>query len=241
MSDKQKGAFIITQLQNEGSCTLGKILHDRGLRIKTRNAPRIDLSEIDPLRPDLLVIMGGPIGVYQQDDYPFLKDEIEILKTRLAADKPTIGICLGSQLMAAALGSKVYPGKKGKELGWAALNITQAGYDTPARHFAPEKTSMFHWHGDTFDLPAEATLLASSAQYENQIFQIGQNALGLQCHPEVRADQLKEWFVMFTGQITGKNPLVPIDDLRAQTARNIETLNMQTELFFNEWLKQRDL
>ena len=241
MSKNSKGALVLTHLQSEGSCSLGKTLQERGLRIKSLNSPRIDLNDIDPLRPDLLVVMGGPVGVYQQDDYPFLKQEIEILKARLDADKPTIGVCLGSQLMAAALGAKIYPGKQGKELGWHPITVTEKGQKTPTRHLDSQATTMFHWHGDTFNLPDNASLLAKSEMYENQIFQSGENGLGLQCHPEVRHDQLQEWFVMFTGQITGENPQLPIKILREQTAQHIETLNKQAGLFFNEWLEERGL
>jgi GMP synthase (glutamine-hydrolysing) len=189
----------------------------------------------------LLVLMGGPVGVYQADDYPFIGQEIEILKARLAADKPTIGVCLGSQMMAKALGSEVYPGTAGKELGWYPLQVNDAGKGGPARHLDGAMTEMFHWHGDTFDLPEGTELIASSAQYANQIYTHGENALGLQCHPEVMAQQLQEWFVMFTGQITGDDALVGIEQLRAETADNIETLNRQAGLFFNEWLDERGL
>lgn len=238
---KQKGALVLTHVQAEGSCMLGRTLNARGLSIKTLNVPRIDLNEIDPLRPDLLVVMGGPIGVYHAEDYPFITQEIEILKARLAADLPTIGICLGSQMMAAALGSKVYQGQKGYELGWNPLNITEEGMKGPARHFAPEKTSMFHWHSDTFDLPEGAKLLASSSTYQNQIFQIGQHGIGLQCHPEVRRERLKEWEVMFVSQVTGPNATLPLSKWRAETEAHIEALNTQSALFFNEWLEERGL
>lgn len=241
MSDKVKGALILTHLQQEGSCSLGRTLVERGFRIKTRCTPRAGLDGIDPLRPDLLVVMGGPVGVYQADDYPFLGQEIELLKARLEADKPTIGICLGSQLMAAALGAKVYPGAKGKELGWNPIRATEAGMNGSTRHLDQAQTNMFHWHGDTFDFPDGCTLLASSDMYENQIYQSGENGLGLQCHPEVTDEQLREWFVMFTGQVTGENPLVPLDDLRAQTAQEIDRMNWQASLFFNEWLSERGL
>ena len=241
MSDGKKGALILTQLQTEGACSLGSIIEQRGLRIRTLNAPRTDLSAIDPLRPDLLVVMGGPVGVYQHAEYPFLATERAILARRLAADKPTIGICLGAQLIIAALGGNVYPGKNGKELGWHKLHVNAAGRETPLRHLDAKHTNMFHWHGDTFDLPAGATLLASSDKYENQVFQTGENGLGLQCHPEVRHGQLQEWFVKFTGEITGDNPVVPIATLRADTAAHIAALNRQAALFFNEWLAQRGL
>lgn len=241
MSDIQKGALILTHLRNEGSCSLGQTLVKRNFRTKTINVQRIDLDEIDPLRPDLLVVMGGPIGVYQADDYPFLQGEIDILRARLKADKPTIGICLGSQLMAAALGEKIYVGKQGKEVGWNPLSVTPAGMSRPARHLDRAQTNMLHWHGDTFDLPDGCVLLASSDRYENQMYQSGDNGLGLQCHPEITENQLKEWFVMFTSQITGDNPLVPLADLRAQTDEHIKKLNRQAALFFNEWLEERGL
>ena len=241
MSEKHKGALIITQLQPEGSCTLGESIHRRGLRIKTRNAPREGLDDIDPLRPDLLVVMGGPVGVYQAEDYPFLKQEIEILKKRIDANLPTIGICLGSQLIAAALGSKVYKGDVGREVGWHPLQATGAGKNTAVDLICDPHTNMFHWHGDTFDLPMGATRLASSAKYENQIFSYGKNVLGLQCHPEVQKQQLQEWYVMFQKDITGDNPLIPVNELRQQTTENIDTLNTQAKLFFNTWLEEMDL
>jgi len=232
-----KGALIITHLQPEGSCTLGQTIVDRGIRIRTINAPRHGLDDIEALRPDLLVVMGGPVGVYQADEYPFLKQEIELIKKRLDAGMPTIGICLGSQLMAAALGEKVYKGEQGKEVGWQRLSITDAGKNTPIEHLCGSKTQMFQWHGDTFDLPKDATLLASTDRYKNQAYSIDKS-MGLQCHPEVQECQLQEWFVMFQKDITGENPLIPVHELRAQTAANIETLNTQAKLFFNEWLEQ---
>ena len=241
MSEKQKGAVIITHLQQEGSSMFGSIVQDRGLRLKTMNSSRYGLSGFDPLRPDLLIVMGGPIGVYQADDYPFLHDEIAILKERIKNDLPTIGICLGSQLIAAALGEKVYPGSQGKEVGWNPLNLTEAGQDSEAEILCGSKTNMFHWHGDTFELPKGAELLASTDLYQNQIFKYGNNILGVQCHPEVQKDQLGEWFVMFHRDITGDNPLIPIEELRKQTDEHIETLNTNAKLFFNHWLEQRGL
>ena len=234
---KTKGALIITHLQPEGSCTLGQTIVDRGMRIKTINAPRRGIDDIEATRPDLLVVMGGPIGVYQADDYPFLKQEIDIIKARLDAGLPTIGICLGSQLIAAAMDEKVYPGDQGKEVGWGKLNLTEAGKEAPVRHLCGSKTGMFQWHGDTFDLPKDATLLATSDMYQNQVFS-ADKTLALQCHPEVQERQLQEWYVMFQKDVTGDNPLIPVHELRRQTTDNIESLNTQARLFFNEWLEQ---
>lgn len=239
--ETHKGCLVLRHLQAEGSCMFGAVLADRGYRMKTMNSTIDDLNEIDPLRPDILIVMGGPIGVYQAEHYPFLKQEMAVLKTRIEADLPTIGVCLGAQLIAQAAGSTVYKGDAGKEVGWIPLEMTDAAKACEFRHFDSEKTNMFHWHGDTFDLPDNATLMASSRDYQNQIFTIGQNICGFQCHPEVTASQLPEWFVMFVNQITGPNAVIDIETLRADTDRYIDALNAQSKLFFEEWLDKRGL
>ncbi len=235
-----KGALVLTHLQSEGICNLGNVLEQRGFNIKTMNTPRFEnLDHIDALRPDLLLIMGGPVGVYQKDYYPFIQAEIEIARKRLQADMPIMGICLGAQIMAAALGKEVRKGEHGKELGWKNLDLTEAGKNSVAKHLGKDETKIFQWHGDTFDLPDDSTLLASSEQYKNQIFSHGQNAMALQCHPEVRHEQLREWYVMFQEQVTGQNPLVPLASLRAETEKYIQKSKQQTEKFFNAWLDER--
>ncbi len=241
MSTKEKGALVFTHLRGEGASNIGRVMNDRGIRVNTINTPSYNLDEIDPLRPDVLVVMGGPMGVYQKDEYPYLKKEIEIIQKRLEADLPIIGVCLGSQLMATALGEEVYIGPQGREIGWFPLRVTPEGADTEARHFDGAKTQMFHWHGDTYKLPKGCTLLASSEAYKNQIYTYGKNALGLQCHPEVTSAQLEEWLVMFVGEVTGANAALPIEEFRRQTHANIDMLEKQTAIFFNEWLENRGL
>ena len=100
---------------------------------------------------------------------------------------------------------------------------------------------MFHWHGDTYDLPKGCTRLASSEKYENQIYQVGANGLGFQCHPEVTTAQLNEWAVMFVNEVTGEDAVVPLAELRAENDKYIDTLKSQADLFFNEWLESRGL
>ncbi len=242
MDDKKtKNALILTHLQAEGVCSFGQTLIDRGFHVSSVNVSRYGAEDIDALQPDLLVVMGGPVGVYQADDFPFLRDEIALLKARIKADLPTIGVCLGSQLLAAALGSTVYKGKSGKELGWNPLTLTEAGQQSPARHLCNSQTNMFHWHGDTFDLPEGTTLLASSGKYQNQIYSFGKNIIGLQCHPEVVREQLGEWMVCHQADISGDNALLDIQQLRRDIDKHIEILNKQAHLFFHEWLEQAGL
>jgi hypothetical protein len=120
----------------------------------------------------LLIVLGGPIGAYETDTYPFLAAEIALLERRLMHDRPTLGICLGSQLMAKALGARVFPGPL-KEIGWGRIDLTEAGAGSSLASLGSEDSEVLHWHGDTFDLPAGAVRLACNANYENQAFAFG--------------------------------------------------------------------
>lgn len=232
---------LFRHISMEGLGSLHQTLVDRNYDITYVTTARTDLTNFDALEPDLLLIMGGPIGVYQADDYPFLHDEIRIIKERIIADKATLGVCLGSQLIAKALGANVYPGSNGKELGWNPLIMTKAAKGTSFEHFAPEHTNMFHWHGDTFDFPEGATLMASSDRYENQAFIYGENICGLQCHPEITKPLLQEWFVSLVGDVTGDNPALPLAKVQANTDQYAAALEIQTKKFFNQWLEERGL
>ena len=126
---------------------------------------RVDVTEerfatADFLAPDLVLTMGGPMGVYERDAHPWIDGEVARLAERLARGLPTVGVCLGAQLIAAALGARVHAGPV-KEVGFAAVTPSAAGLASPVRHLAD--VPVLHWHGDTFDLPEGVELLASSA------------------------------------------------------------------------------
>ena len=178
-------ALAIKNVAFEDLGLIEPLLAARGFTVRYADAATDDLQALDPLAPDLLVVLGGPIGAYQEELYPFLRPELALIERRLQADRPTLGICLGSQLVARALGARVYPGSAGKEIGWAPIALTEAGAGSALRHLAPERTPVFHWHGDTFDLPTGATRLASTAAYPNQAFRWGGHVLALQFHCEV--------------------------------------------------------
>lgn len=171
---------VIRHMAFEDMGIFGEVLAQRGCSVSTLDAGIDNLA--DAIREaDLAVILGGPIGVYETERYPFLKEELLALENRLAAGRPTLGICLGAQLIAAALGARVYPGGK-KEIGWSGIRLTGAGERSCLAALASQP--VLHWHGDTFDLPQSAQLLASSAVYENQAFSLGNNVLALQFHAE---------------------------------------------------------
>jgi len=163
---------------------------------------------------DLLVVLGAPIGVYELDEYPFLVDELAAIRRRLQAEKPTLGVCLGAQLMAAALGAQVGPGP-GKEIGYAPLTLTDAGRASPLGELAG--LPVLHWHGDTFALPAGAVGLAATPLCPHQAFSLGANALALQFHCEVDPVMFERWLIGHTVEL-GKAKIDP-RVLREQAAR----------------------
>jgi GMP synthase (glutamine-hydrolysing) len=231
-----KTAIAVRHVPFEDLGTLETVLAAHGYAVAYREAGLYDLGSIDPVGPDLLVVLGGPIGAYEEDAYPFVLDEVRLLERRLQADLPTLGICLGAQMMARALGAKVYPGQ-GKEIGWSPLRLTEAGQRSCLRFVSAEKTPVLHWHGDTFDLPDGATRLASTETYENQAFAWGRRALALQFHTEVRAGDLERWFIGHACEIAGTAG-VTVADLRRDTARWGPVLEAHGPQAFDAWLRE---
>jgi len=212
---------------------LGPLLVERKHAVHYAEAPTADLGKLDALAPDLLVVLGGPIGVYENDRYPFIDAEVALLERRLAAGKPTLGICLGSQLMAKALGARVYPSGV-KEIGWASLELTREGAASCLRHLT---TPVLHWHGDTFDLPVGAVRLASTPACHNQAFSAGRHALGLQFHAEACGQPLEAWFVGHACEIAG-TPAIGVPQLRADTRRFSPALEQSGRACFDDWLSR---
>lgn len=130
---------------------------------------------------DLLIAMGGPMSVNDERELPWLVEEKRFVRECIAAGTPVLGVCLGAQLIASALGAKVYPNRE-KEIGWFPVQTVAPGQDTAFRF--PPSIDVFHWHGETFDLPAGAVRLARSEGCEHQAFQIGRSVIGLQFHLE---------------------------------------------------------
>lgn len=225
-------AIAIRHVAFEDLGLLGPLLAQRGFAVEYRDAGIDDLRDVGDV--DLLVVLGGPIGAYEEHSYPFLVDELRLIERRLAVRRPTLGICLGAQLMARALGSRVYPGKA-KEIGWSPLTLSRDGAESCLRHLAPEVTAVLHWHGDTFDLPEGARHLASTATTANQAFSWGQGAaLGLQFHAEVAAVQLERWFIGHACEIGAVG--IDLAALRADTRRHAATMTRQGAACFSEWL-----
>lgn len=143
-----------------------------------------------------LVVLGGPMAVYEMPQYPFLVREAAFLEQAIKANKPVLGICLGAQMIAHVLGGRVYRGI-GKEVGWDEVSLTGEGIKDPLLSALAVNgkavAQVFQWHGDTFDLPRGAVLLASSALYPNQAFRYSGRVYALQFHVEVTPAIVREW------------------------------------------------
>jgi GMP synthase (glutamine-hydrolysing) len=179
---------------------------------------------------DMLAVLGGPIGAYEDALYPFLKTELSLITAQLQAQKPVLGICLGAQLMARALGARVYPGPA-KEIGWKHL-ILNNGQNI----LAPlEGLPVLHWHGDTFDLPPGAINLASTDICAQQAFALGRHALGFQFHPEAQAQGFERWLIGHAGEIAS-TPGVSVSVLRADTAKFAPAALAAGQQVLRQWL-----
>lgn len=227
---------IFQHMGSNGPGTLLQCLAQRKAQCRIIHTAIDGLVGFDPLAPDLLIVLGGAPGVYQADDYPFLKEEIAIIERRLTAGLPYLGVCLGTQLMARALGARVYKGDQGSEIGWYDLSITDEGRLSPVRAFDHSHTKVMQWHGDTFDLPAGCRLLASSQRYPQQIIAHGRHALGFQGHIEVTPHIVSDWLVEAAGHYIGRS--AELAALRADTSRWAGPMMAATKQFFNEWLDQ---
>jgi GMP synthase (glutamine-hydrolysing) len=180
-----KTCLVIRHTPYEGIAGFRKPVEEAGYAIDRIDVTDPAFQHVDFDEPDLVVMMGGPMGVYETDRHPWITCEVTRLTRRILLDRPTLGVCLGGQMIAAAMGSRVYPGPE-KEVGFAPVTVHGAGLSSPMRHL--EAVPVLHWHGDTFDLPEGVDLLASTDRYAHQGFRRGDNILALQCHPEMGED-----------------------------------------------------
>ena len=181
----QKTALIIRHVAYEGAAGFRAPIEAAGYALDRVDVSDAQFSALDLAEPDLLVLMGGPMAVYERDQFPWIAGELARIARRLESGLPTLGVCLGAQMMAAALGAKVCAGPA-SEVGFHPVDLHPAARKGPLRHIAG--VPMLHWHGDTFSLPPDVELLASSQLYPHQAFRRGATILALQFHAEMGLD-----------------------------------------------------
>jgi GMP synthase-like glutamine amidotransferase len=212
-------AIVLQHVDFEGPSRIGSLLLERGYELEIRALHRNDAVPVRLEQGELLVVMGGPMGVgdLEQSEFPFLKREVELLRQCLEDDAPVLGVCLGSQLLAHAAGAAVYPmktaGARSYEVGWGPIQFQHSAGALLSG--VPKEMHVLHWHGDTFDLPVNAAWLASSARCQNQAFRVGSRQFGLQFHCETTTQDVESWLAADDGFIikaNGEDAAVAIRD-----------------------------
>ena len=225
--------LVIQNTKIEGIGVLGELLRKDGVDIKIVLAKS---EEIPDMKPDAIIILGAPESA--NDDLPYLKKELELIRQSVEKNIPVLGICLGSQLIAKAFGARVYKGPK-KEIGF--YNDIEFDNSEKSKLFncINSPAMVFHWHGDTFDLPENAIRLAHSKDYQNQAIKIG-SAVGVQFHLEVDESTIKLWLEKSKDELS-KVPYIDPDFIKKQTPQNIGTVKNNLEIFYKNFKSEFNL
>jgi GMP synthase (glutamine-hydrolysing) len=222
--------LVLQHAAPEGPAAIGDALRRRGVGMRTI---RIDQGATVPGALDGaagLIVMGGPMSAY--DPFPHIKAELRLIERALKDELPILGVCLVSQLLAAALGARVYSSGR-KEIGWHEVRLTEAARQDALWQGLDERFTAFHWHGDVFDLPKGATSLASSSLTAQQAFRAGKNAYGLLFHLEVGEPQVREMVTTFSDEVAAaKIPGVTILDGIAAHLPLLQRIGSQV---FDRW------
>ncbi len=203
--EREKGRFMralaVQNIECEPMGALEEAFSSRGFQIEYVRAWAGQPVPPEPSGLDAVVILGGPMAVYEGGSAA-IDAEIRLAGAAIREDKPLLGICLGSQIIAAAAGARVYAGDI-REVGWSEVELTADAASDPLFSAMPSPLPVFQLHGDTFDLPPGAVRLAGGSAYANQAFRIGANVYGLQFHVEVTPELLGEWTRIYADYISG--------------------------------------
>jgi GMP synthase (glutamine-hydrolysing) len=230
-----KPILALRHVEHEGLGLLEHTFRERGLVCDVLDMPGRLPRSFDPRHLAGLVVLGGPMNVDEVDRYPFLADEVQWIEQSVAAGLPVLGICLGAQLLAKASGARVYPNAV-KEIGWYQIDWTREAANDAILEGCRSSSYVFQWHGDTFDLPPGATLLATSALCRNQAFRVGNAAYGLQFHIEVTAAIIAEWLDEpgNCGELSGLDYINPQAILQA-TPRRLPAMTELGRTILGRW------
>jgi GMP synthase (glutamine-hydrolysing) len=187
--------LVVEQVGHEDSGVFGPMIAGAGFEPVVVRMHEHDPVPEDPAAFDGILVMGGPMNVDQVRPFPWLAHQLKLIAEASRLNIPLLGVCLGSQLVAAALGGRVYAGKDA-EIGWYGLNLTKEAADDPLLGDFPGSLQVFQWHGQTFDPPPGATLLAGSPLFPHQAFRAGQCTWGVQFHLEVTAAHVSNWLAI---------------------------------------------
>jgi GMP synthase (glutamine-hydrolysing) len=224
-------AVAISHVKFEDLGLLAPLLAHHGFATSYLDAPADDGAWQSARDADLLIVLGGPIGVADSDAYPFMRTELEIIEDRVAQDRPILGICLGAQLLAVACGGSVRPGTRA-EIGYAPVTLTDAGRSSALEPLGD--IPVLHWHGDVISTPPELPPLAFTPRCDNQAFARGPNVLGLQFHLEADGASLERWLVGHAYELAARG--ISVAGLREGASAYSAQLASRAQQVFGNWL-----
>jgi GMP synthase (glutamine-hydrolysing) len=229
-----KTAHVIRHIYFEDLGLLGPILTEHGYHYHYWDAGMDDLKELEQMTPDLLIILGGPISANDTDAYPFLETEQRLVLRQIASSRPLLGICLGAQIIARAVGSRVEP-MVAKEIGFGPLALTEAGHQSVLAPLA-DAEAVLHWHGEFCQSERQLSALACTPGCTNQAFLSGPYVLGLQFHLEVPLHGFERWLIGHCHELASIG--TDVSALRASANRYLPRLEPVAREVFNRWLRQ---
>jgi len=224
--------WVIQHIECETPGTIADILNQKEIFFQT-----VDAYKGEPVPKEMgaaagVIIMGGPMGVYEEERYPFLRDEIRLIEQAIKEDKAVLGVCLGSQLLAKALGARVTKGKK-KEIGWYPVSLTEGAAKDRLWTGVERSFIAYHWHGDVFDLPRGAEPLASSALTPCQAFRYGERAYGFLFHMEVTEKIIAGMIRTFAAEL--KEEKLDAQRIAEMAANYLPNLRSIGKVVFSRW------
>jgi len=199
--------LVVKNIGIEGPGLWEGVMEGKGVKYRVIEASKEEVPQ-DPGPYSHILILGGPMSANEEEKYPFLSQEIGLIKNCIKVDKPLLGICLGAQLIAKALGSRVYPAPT-KEIGWHTVKLTHFVATDFLFSFMPSKVTVFQWHSETFDLPCRSVRLAFSEACPNQAFRYKHNTYGIQFHLEVNREMIRNWKEAYSGELRESGAVIP--------------------------------
>jgi GMP synthase-like glutamine amidotransferase len=233
--ERMSNCLIIQHVAPEGPWSIADVLIRSGVDIEIRRTFAGDEIPLDVDGYDGLVVMGGPMSANSNDGFPTREAELSLIADALECGIPTLGVCLGAQMIALAAGAAVYAGAYGQEIGWSPVTLLRTCQDDRLFAGLPKKLKVLHWHGDTFDLPEGAQLLMSSPLYPCQAFRIGEAAWGVQFHLEVTLEAVDAFAAEFAADAAGAAG--GAEAIRGDAAAALEAIKSPRSLVFGRFAR----